>query len=571
MTMVMPSWGDDSGTFNTDFTWKYIEATKTLIISGNGYMSTSKPKTMPFNDYRPIIEAAIIEEGAKTIGLHLFSDCTALKTVSIPNTVETIYKNTFSGCSSLISIYIPASVKLIDYPVFSGCISLESIIVDPDNKTYNSPNNCNAIIKSGFHEVNLVCGCKNTVIPNDVTYIWPHAFSGLTSLKYIAIPESVKNIQAHAFEHTGLTSMAIPHTVTDIGEAAFAECEDLETVIIGNGIEKISYAAFQDCNSLSTLTLGNKVKTISEWAFKGCTKLGALTIPPSTEDIDNEAFLDCHGLQSIKVEEGNKNYDSRNDCNALIRKSDNWLILGCDNTVIPEGVTVIGEFAFIRCNGLKSLHFPKSLEGFFYRSIYDCRNIQSLSVDEENATLDSRNNCNAIISSYDNELLLGCCNTVIPEDIKIINKYAFVNCEHLKSISIPASVSELEQYSFYHCLSLTDIFCDRKTPPYAVNAFIETPLENITLHVPEGATKQYNYAPWTKFAKIVEMHYYEPGDLDGDNDVTFDDVDILVSYLKLESTEIDEEAADFNHDGILNVADVVAMINYIREQRKSTE
>jgi hypothetical protein len=209
--------------------------------------------------------------------------------------------------------------------------------------------------------------------------------------------------------------------------------------------------------------------------------------------------------------------------------------------------------------------------GFYDRSIYDCSNIQSLSVDKENTTLDSRNNCNAIIDTQYNELLLGCCNTVIPEDVEKINKYAFVNCEHLKSITIPASVGELGQYSFYHCLALTDIFCDRDTPPYAVNAFIETPLENITLHIPEGATKKYNYAPWTNFAKIVEMHFYEPGDLDGDNNVTFDDVDILVSYLRGVSTEIDEEAADFNHDGVLNVADIVAIINYIREQRESTK
>lgn len=568
MTMVIPSWGDDSGTFNTNFTWTYIEATKTMIISGKGNMSGSKPKTMPFEAYRPYIEAAIIEEGVKSIGQALFLDCTALKTVSLPSTVETIHSYTFQNCSSLTSIYFPENVYIIESLAFDGCIGLESIQVDPENRRFDSRDNCNAVITKNSSDVGLVMGCKNTVIPEAVKIIWPCAFSGLTSLKHIAIPESVKEIKVQAFARTGLTSMAIPNTVTFIGESAFAECEDLETVIIGDGIQTIPADAFQKCHSLSTLTLGKNVETIYGSAFESCAKLGALTIPASVTDIEDEAFLDCHGLLSIEVEEGNKKYDSRNGCNALIRTSDNWLLLGCDNTVIPEGVVGIEEFAFLRCYGLKSIHFPKSLTAFYNRSFYDCPNIQSISVDEENPELDSRNNCNAIIDSEYGDLLLGCCNTVIPEGVKQINKYAFVNCEHLKSISIPASVSTLKESCFYYCKSLTDVYCDRNTPPYAVNAFIDTPLENITLHIPEGTTNKYNYAPWTKFGNIVEMLSYMPGDLTGDYEVTDEDLSMLVRYLKGVSTEIDEKVADFNHDGVLNVADIVAIINYMKENRK---
>ena len=103
------------------------------------------------------------------------------------------------------------------------------------------------------------------------------------------------------------------------------------------------------------------VKSIGSSAFSNCSGLTSITIPNSVTSIGNYAFRSCSGLISIKVEDGNPKYDSRNNCNAIIQKSNNSLIVGCKNTVIPNSVTNIGEYAFSECYGLTSITIPNSV------------------------------------------------------------------------------------------------------------------------------------------------------------------------------------------------------------------
>ena len=92
-------------------------------------------------------------------------------------------------------------------------------------------------------------------------------------------------------------------------------------------------------------------------AFHGCTGLTNFVIPDSLTEIGSWlpspiAFNNCTGLKSIKVSEGNKMYDSLENCNAIIGTASNKLIIGCTTTVIPDSVTEIGEFVFDDCTGL---------------------------------------------------------------------------------------------------------------------------------------------------------------------------------------------------------------------------
>lgn len=99
---------------------------------------------------------------------------------------------------------------------------------------------------------------------------------------------------------------------------------------------------------------------IDEVAFSGCSGLTSLTIPGSVSSIETGAFEACSGLESIKVADDNRNYDSRENCNAIIEKTgQNWpgdrLLLGCKNTTIPGNVIWIGQFAFSGCTGLEGI------------------------------------------------------------------------------------------------------------------------------------------------------------------------------------------------------------------------
>lgn len=127
--------------------------------------------------------------------------------ITIPEFVTTIGECAFFGCSRLESITIPNSVTAIGEKAFFRCSKLASLAVAPNNKRYDSRDNCNAIIETATNK--LITGCRNTIIPNSVTKINIAAFFGCPRL----------------------TSITIPNSVLSIGIDAFTNCPGLDTLI----------------------------------------------------------------------------------------------------------------------------------------------------------------------------------------------------------------------------------------------------------------------------------------------------------------------------------------------------
>ena len=184
----------------------------------------------------------------------------------------------------------------------------------------------------------------------------------------LVIPDSVM--------HDGTT-----YPVASVEGHAFEGCVDLTSVTIPNSVTSIGASAFHNCSGLTTMTIGSGVTSIGDESFSGCSSLTSITIPSSVTSIGINAFYGCSGLNSIVVDSGNTVYDSRENCNALILTATNGLIQGCNNTVIPNSVTLIYSSAFRDCSGLTgSLSVPNSVTSIGYNAFWYCTGLTSVTI-----------------------------------------------------------------------------------------------------------------------------------------------------------------------------------------------
>ncbi|WP_231593712.1 leucine-rich repeat protein [Methanosarcina siciliae] len=258
-----------------------------------------------------------------TIGTSAFQDCSALTTVSIPDSITTIGDYAFMRCSALTTVSIPNSVISIGKYAFSGCSALTTVAIG---------SGVTAISEGVFYN----CPSVTTVtIGSSVTTIGTSAFQGCSALTTVSIPDSVTIIGGSAFQGcSALTTVNIPDSVTIIGGSAFQGCSALTTVTIGSGVTGIGNYVFLGCSALTAIgvdtdnsvyvsidgvlynkevttlircppgktgsvTIQNSVTAVGYCAFYGCTALTSMTIPDGVTSIDNYAFMSCTALTSM--------------------------------------------------------------------------------------------------------------------------------------------------------------------------------------------------------------------------------------------------------------------------------
>ena len=325
---------------------------------------------------------------------------------------------------------------------------------------------------------------------------------------------------------------------------------EIRKATVKYGITSIGESAFLGCRGMTELTLPNSVTSIGDCAFYGCSGLTELILPNSVTSIGNYAFSDCSGLEKITVDRGNKRYDSWGNCNSIIETGTNTLIVGCKNSVIPNGVTSIGDSAFgwcseltelvlpnsvtrigdsafEYCSGLTELTLPNSVASIGDGAFFICSGLEKITVESGNSCYDSRDNCNSIIDKKTNTLIVGCKNSIIPNSVTSIGSGAFAycsglteltlpnsvtsigncafgGCSGLTELTLPNSITSIGDYAFAYCSDLSKITSLAEIPPMCgFKVFNGVNKTNCELIVPEGSVAAYTRAEdWNKFSNI---------------------------------------------------------------------
>ena len=380
-----------------------------------------------------------IPNSVTSIGNSVFQSCSRLTIITIPNSVTRIGDSAFQGCSGITSVTIPNSVTSIGR-AFSYMSKLESIKVDPENTVYDSRENCNAIIETKTNT--LIAGCYKTAIPDDIKAIGFWAFQGQSKLTSISIPYGVTTINELAFYGTGLSSISLPNSVSEIGYKAFESTPWYDNQPDGLiYVGKVAYKYKGTMPENTSITIKEGTLGIAGWAFNNFNNLVSVTLPNSVTNIGNYAFYRC-GFSSI---------------------------------TIPQSVTMIGGCVFEGTPWYQSL--PDGLV-YLNNVLYCDKGLKSgPSVEVKDGT-----NCISSWAFFGSKNLY---SIVIPTSVNIIGTTGlgvFQDCTNLVNVTI------------------------NKQEPIFIDEWEFTNRSNATLYVPYGCKAAYEAAPyWKEFKEIVEM------------------------------------------------------------------
>lgn len=394
------------------------------------------------------IHKVILPEGLEEIGAQAFDGCSLLEEMSIPGTVRTIGAAAIRNCEHLKIFNMPDSVENIGDGILIGC--------------------------RGLADANGFVIANNTI----------QAFYGAE--RNIDVPEGIVAIAGGAFDKTGIITIKLPSTLRKLG-SAFQGCDQLEEIIIPEGVTEIRDYSFQGCKSLAKAVLPSTLEKIGDSAFSGCNKLSDIDIPAKVSTIGNTAFYDCELIKRVVVPTNVK----------VIEHETFEYCLSLSELVLPEGLEAIGGRAFQGCENLSAIVIPSTVQKMGYDAFAKCKilhDVTFLSTEIEMSS-DAFDNCpelkdrdgftiiNNTVYKYEGEG----GDVAVPEGVVAIADDVFREGYSrarrsfkeyrkegsLKKITLPSSLKKIGNNAFDGCVELTEITIPDATTTIGNQAFYD--------------------------------------------------------------------------------------------------
>ena len=443
--------------------------------------------------YKAGLTEVIIPDNVIAINLRAFQECKALETVVIGDGVTTVADKVFYDCTALKNLTIGDS--LTSYP--------ENFLKLQDKKESDY------IPDDWLHIEKLIIGdgltalpteiikreyLKEIVIGDGISVIPEYQFSAYSNLESVVIGDGVNTIGRSAFENCGkLESVTMGDGAEIIGQRAFALCRKLKAVRIPAATEAIEESAFAQCSSLESVTFEEgELTTIGDYAFTECSKLEAVQFYDGLEYIGDRAFYCCSSLTELVIP-GSVEYTSYYSFSGCT---------GLTSVTFCEGFEYVGIASFYNCGSLSEINFPStltvidssafennkyiteldlssytSLEEIGTWAFAECVRLSEIALPEQSIYITSTTFYNT--SYYNNEenwtdgaLIIGnnfleyyyltvpeaYGRYIIPDGIKTIAQGAFSTCMNLRSVVIPESVEIIGMDAFADTELLTKIY-----------------------------------------------------------------------------------------------------------------
>jgi serine/threonine protein kinase len=337
-----------------------------------------------------MLQTVVFPNNLKSIGDGAFSGCSFLKNIEMPIGMEWIGSNAFAGCDRLVSVIFPETIKHIGNNPFSYCENIIDIISHSSNFCIEG----RALYDNNKELLISYFGEDDHFdIKQGTTQIGEDAFAGCKSLKSIKLPNSITNIGQKAFRFcTALEEINIPYGIKEIGDETFNTCESLKSIFLPDGILHIGKSAFGQCKSLRSIFLPDGIKTIDDFAFSMCKKL---------------VFIN-----------------------------------------IPKGIKSIGENAFYGCGSLKTVHAVEIVS----TAVTD-EDINNALTDEYGGKY-SKDGKRFLKFDDEHTYPIHHCGYIIKDGVEVVCDYAFADCQRLKMIKLPPTVTAIGDSAFADCADL---------------------------------------------------------------------------------------------------------------------